>query len=515
MPPELTDVSPDVSTRSFADLPFTDFLARYKATLKDVFHQRGNMELFSQKRELPPYVLRDIRSCDPLSVFIPAEYGGRGGKVREAQAVLAASSYESLALSLAIGINGALFIQPVAKYGEESIRANIFERILDEKHMGGLMITEPDYGSDALSMRTSFEEREDGFHIRGTKHWAGLTGWADFWLLTARRRDKDGQLDRDIDFFICDVTKPDQRIVVEEFYRNLGLYMIPYGRNRVDVRVPHAARLQPRTTGIMMMLDLLHRSRTQFPGMGMGFLQRILDEGIAHTRKRYVGGTSLFSYDQVQERLARMQASYTVCSAMCAFASENADLDRNMARDNVSANSIKSVITDMMQDAAQSLLQLEGAKGYRMESVAGRSLVDSRPFQIFEGSNDILYQQISEGVLKLMRKARQSNLAEFLSSYNLTQRVADRFKDTLDFSVDLQLPQRKLVDLGRAIGRVVSMELVVDLGERGFRSDLVHNALVMLKREVDMLATDLRLAPATDVVDEYQDRSNWLDYLRG
>jgi hypothetical protein len=46
--------------------------------------------------------------------------------VREAQAVLAASSYESLALSLAVGINGALFIQPVSKYGEESIKADIF-----------------------------------------------------------------------------------------------------------------------------------------------------------------------------------------------------------------------------------------------------------------------------------------------------------------------------------------------------------------------------------------------------
>jgi alkylation response protein AidB-like acyl-CoA dehydrogenase len=472
------------------------------------------MELFSQKRELPPYVLRDIRSCDPLSVFIPSEHGGRGAKVREAQAILAASSYESLALSLAIGINGALFIQPVAKYADDSVKSDIFRRILNEKHMGGLMITEPDYGSDALSMRTSYTKEDGNYHIRGVKHWAGLTGWADFWLLTARRRDDSGQLDRDIDFFICDVTRPEQRVVVEEFYRNLGLYMIPYGRNRIDVRVPEAARLQPQSTGIMMMLDLLHRSRTQFPGMGMGFLQRILDEGIAHAKNRVVGGSNLFSYDQVQERLSRLQASFTVCSAMCAFASENAHLERNMARDSVSANSIKSVVTDMMQDAAQSLLQLEGAKGYRMESVAGRSLVDSRPFQIFEGSNDILYQQISEGVLKLMRKVRQPNLFEYLNTDDLTKRVADRFKDTLNFDVDLQLPQRKLVDLGRAISRVVSMEFVVELGERGFRGDLVQGALDTLKREVDMLATDFRLAPCTDVVDDYEDQSNWLDFLR-
>jgi hypothetical protein len=32
-------------------------------------------------------------------------------------------------------------------------------------------------------------------------------------------------------------------------------------------------------------------------------------------------------------------------------------------------------------------------------------VVDSRPFQIFEGSNDVLYQQITESVLKSMRRA--------------------------------------------------------------------------------------------------------------
>lgn len=514
MPGSQTDIS-STSAVDQSNLPFEKFLAEYKTTLRHVFSERGNIEQFSLKRDMPPYVLREIRARDPLSAFIPVEHGGRGIKPHECQAVLAASSYESLALSLTIGINGALFLQPVGKYACESRQRDVFHRVLRQKHMGGLMITEPAYGSDALSMQTQYAPVADGrYHIRGLKHWAGLTGWADFWLLTARRRDEDGSLARDIDFFICDVTDPDQHIEVEEYYQNLGLYMIPYGRNRIDVRVSEESRLQPRSTGIKMMLDLLNRSRTQFPGMGMGFLQRMLDEAISHCKNRQVGGVSLLNYDQVQERLARLQASFTICSAMCTYTSEHAHMDRDMSKETVPANAIKSVVTDLMHDASQSLLQLVGAKGYRLDHIAGRSLVDSRPFQIFEGSNDILYQQISEGVLKLMRKAREQNLLSYLKSYKLTERVSDMFKDSLNVNVDLQLSQRKLVDLGRAIGRMISMDFVVELGERGFRSDLVNNALETMRRDVERLMTSYRLAPTTTVVEEYQDESEWMRFVR-
>ncbi len=515
MPGSQTYDDRSIAMAEDAHMPFDQFLDEYRSTLRQVFTDRGDINKFSLNRDMPPYVMREIRARDPLSVFVASEYGGRGIKPHECQAVLAASSYESLGLSLTIGINGALFLQPVGKYACESRRGEVFDRVLRQKNMGGLMITEPSFGSDALSMKTHYRPTSDGrFHIKGLKHWAGLTGWADFWLVTARRRDDDGSLARDIDFFICDVTDPDQQIEVEEYFNNLGLYMIPYGRNRIDVRVSEDSRLQSPSTGIKMMLDLLHRSRTQFPGMGMGFLQRMLDEAIAHCRDRIVGGMSLLKYDQVQERLSRLQASFTVCSAMCTYTSEHAHMDRDMSKEAVSSNAIKSTVTDLMQDAAQSLLQLVGAKGYRLDHIAGRSIVDSRPFQIFEGSNDILYQQISEGVLKLMRKTRERNLFSYLKSYKLTERVTDMFKDSLNVNVDLNLSQRKLVDLGRALGRMISMDFVVELGERGFRSDLIQNALDTMRGDVERLMTSYKLAPITNVVEDYQDESDWTKFVR-
>lgn len=496
------------------NIPFGEFLNNLKARMKNVFHVRADIDQMAIKRGMPPFVMREIMDLNPLSVGIPTEYGGRGCKMDESIALLATASYESLALSLTFGINSALFLQPVAKYAQDEVKSPVFERFLKHQNMGGLMITEPDFGSDALNMQTSYSEKNGKYHLQGTKHWAGLTGWAEFWLLTAREQSQSGDLKRDIDFFICDVNSPGQQIVVEEFYENLGLYQIPYGRNRLDVEIPKLQRLVPKTTGVKMMLDLLHRSRMQFPGMAMGFIQRLLDESIAHTNKRLVGGKPLFTYDQVQQRLGRLQASYTICSAMCANSSEKAGIEYDLFSHGFEANSVKSVVTDLMQEAAQSATQLVGAQAYKLNHIAGRSITDSRPFQIFEGSNDILYAQISENLVKMMKKGKESNLFQFLKGFDLTSKSASSMKDLLDFDLTLDLSQRKMVELGQILGRIVSFEMVINLGEKGYRSDLIANGLVFLKQEISFLFQHFNFSNNTRVVEDYQEESDWMNFIR-
>ncbi|MDZ7801049.1 MAG: acyl-CoA dehydrogenase family protein [Trueperaceae bacterium] len=486
------------------------FLAEFRQVLHRVFRQPPEPERMHLVRGLPPSELRAILARRPLSVFIPSAYGGRGEKVHEGLAVLEAAAYESLALSLTIGINGALFLQPLSKYGREEIKGEIFTRFLEHQNMGGLMMTEPDYGSDALSMETAYVPEADGYRIRGTKHWAGLTGLADYWLMTARARGEDGQLTRDVGFFVCDAHRPPQQVQVEERFENLGLYLIPYGRNRVDVWVPEAQRLQPDRTGVKMMLDMLHRSRIQFPGMGLGFLRRMADEALTHVRERYVGGRSLLGYDQVQRRVAHLQASVTAAAAMCVHAAETAHVGADLSKESVTANATKAVLTDMMHDASQSLLQLVGAKGYRLDHIAGRATVDSRPFQIFEGSNDILYEQLAEAVLKQMRRAKQTNLGAFLRGFEPASRAAEHLGDVLDVRIEPDMIQRNVVDFGRVLGRVITMEFVIEFGDRGYRNDLVSNCLETMRSEVLGLFSVFRADGRASVVEEEVPAGAWL-----
>lgn len=492
---------------------FESFIQQFKTTLKKVFHDENDIEQMSITRGIPTEVLGQIMSCNPLSVSIPSEYGGRGGKVQESLELFSAASYESLALSLTLGINSALFLQPFAKYGQECMKPEVFSRFLNQQNMGGLMITEPGFGSDALNMQTSFVEHSDHFHLQGTKHWAGLTGQADYWLLTARKKAAQGGLQRDVDFFICDTNDSDQNIVVEEYFENLGLYQIPYGRNILDLKIPKIQRLIPQTTGIQMMLDLLHRSRLHFPGMGLGFVKRMLDEGISHCQSRLVGGKDLFSYDQVQQHLARLQANFTVCSAFCKHSTTVADIKNDLTPLGLEANIVKTVTTDLMQDSSQTLLTLVGAKGYKLNHIAGRGIVDSRPFQIFEGSNDILYAQIGETLVKLMKTAKENGLFLYLEGHRLAENAAKYLKELLSIEIDIQMPQRKLVELGRVMSRVVSMDFVIKMGDAGFRTELIDGAISMLKQEITTLVSHFSYQQPTKVVVDYQIDSTWSEFL--
>ncbi len=492
---------------------FNEFIGRFRERLFNLFHHETNINTLSINRGLPTGVWDGIMELKPLSVAIPEQFDGRGVKVKECLGLLSTASYESLPLSLTFGINIALFLEPLAKYGHPDLQGPIFQRFLHQKAMGGLMITEPDYGSDALNMRTNYTETSQGYSVKGQKHWQGLTGMADFWIVAARKKMQENELARDIEFFVTDNHQPEQQIQVEHYFNNLGLYMIPYGLNTIDVNVPQHHKLQQHSTGIKMMLDILHRSRLQFPGMGMGFIQRMLDEALAHCTKRKVAGQHLTALDSVRYQLSRIQSSYTLCSGMCARSSSMSGIQYDLAAQGLEANSMKALVTDSMQEAAQICVQLSGSSGYKIDHIAGRGIVDSRPFQIFEGSNEMLYTQIAEIVVKQMKKVKEMNMSKFMLQFDFTKRVAPIFTKLLDFSLSQNLVQRQMVVLGKVIARLVCLQYVDLMVEKGFRKDLFENCIKHVQMDVKTLLSDLSDYNNAEPIEEYQEQSSWSAFI--
>lgn len=492
---------------------FEQFITAFKQGLHKIFHEDNNINELSLNRGLPDSVWKDIMAFKPLSVAIPEAYGGRGAKVKECLGVLAAASYEALPLSLTFGINIALFIEPLAKYGSEEVKPQVFDRFLHHAAMGGLMITEPDFGSDALNMQTSCVEEANSYHIKGQKHWQGLTGMADYWLVTARPQLENGSLARDINFFMTDNRIQAQHIKVEHYFNNLGLYMIPYGLNTLDLHVPKNQRLIPESTGIKMMLDILHRSRLQFPGMGMGFLHRMLDEALAHCQSRIVGAGPLIELDAVKYQLSRIQSSYTICSAMCARSTEISGIEHDVSAAGWEANSMKALVTDLMQEAAQMGVQLAGSSGYRLEHIAARGIVDSRPFQIFEGSNEMLYTQIADQVGKLMKKQKETNFGTFLSAHPLCNLVIDEIRQHLNFDLSGSLKQRELIAIGRIVARLTCLQYVANLVSKGFREDLFEQSKKHMHEDVLKLLAELTYQNDAMPIVDYRENSNWLSFV--
>ncbi len=225
-----------------------------------------------------------------------------------------------------------------------------------------------------------------------------------------------------------------------------------------------------------------------------------------------VGGKSLMQLDQVKHAVSRIQSAFTVCSAMCWKSTFFSGINNNVATNAVEANSMKAYITDLMQESAHIFTQLSGAMGYREESLGARGIVDSRPFQIFEGSNEMLYSQIAEAVAKMMRRQKIPNLFEFLQQYDVTSLAADRFKSLLNFSIDSKLPQRKLVDLGRIISRVASASFVTEMAGNGFRSDLIRDSLETIQHEVATFLSSFRFEISVEPIEDYKGSGSWMEF---
>ncbi len=488
---------------------FSGYLKRFQSGLRDILARHPEIETRNHLQGLSAYLVRQIHETTPLSVFVPEEFGGWGGRPKESLSLVEAAAYESLSVGLTFGINSALFLDPVKKYAEGKVREEILRKFIDEKAMGGLMITEPDFGTNALSMQTAYQKVAGGYAIQGTKHWGGLTGLAGFWLVAARKERENGKLSRDLDLFICDMNDAEQRIEVTEFYQKLGLFQIPYGKNEVDIKVPTAHRLIPQTSGIKMMMDSLHRSRLRLSGIGLGFIKRILDEATTHCRERIVGGKALFGYDQVQHRLSEIQAFFTLSSGLCLHASENTPLEKDLSGEGVQANAMKAILTDMMQEAAQSFMQLVGANGFRRDHIAGRAIIDCRPFQIFEGTNDVMYAQVSEMVMKQMAQAGQMNLLSFMQNYKGAKQAAIELKNLINISIQSNLSQRKSVMLGKLISSILALDHTLVLASRGFSSELIDQAVQMTRKRIATTLADLDSTGCSDLQTVPSSTADW------
>ena len=67
---------------------FSDFLDCYRSRLHEVFHARTTADRLNLERGLPTWVLGLVREVDPLTVYVPHEYGGRGNILSECLSML-------------------------------------------------------------------------------------------------------------------------------------------------------------------------------------------------------------------------------------------------------------------------------------------------------------------------------------------------------------------------------------------------------------------------------------------
>ena len=368
-----------------------------------------------------PEYLRELLRTDALRALFAPDSSARGNLE-----IVRAAGYRSVELALSLGIVVSLFTDPVRRFAPALWRAEFAEDFLAGGRLGGMMITEPGCGTDMMACQTEYRVDAEGPVLSGIKHWAGLTGLADYWLVLAR----DGQKGKgfgfpSLNFYVCRAT-PESFVQLKR-YGPAGLRSIPYGMTRIEARREIVAPLLAggKTDRFRQIHSILHRSRISISAIACGACARIADDVRAHVRDRRVFGKTLESYGQVQARLAEIEAARDISRVLhetgCREA-EAADRPGSAGVPAQIANIVKVVASDLAFAAATSASQLLGGESFRTDTYVGRATADLRPFRIFEGSNDVL----CDAIWQAAEKAAKTGGATFEAAVRAACEAAGR-----------------------------------------------------------------------------------------
>lgn len=362
-----------------------------------------------------PDVLRDVLRSGAFRVLFQ-----EGRTVREQLMLVRECAGHSIEMALTLGITTSLFTEPVRRHAPGLWRELLAEGFLTGGRLGGMMITEPGCGTDLTACETQCRSVDGGWELTGTKHWAGLSGLADYWLVLARDVE-EGRARRfpSLNFHICRADPESFRLVKR--YGSAGLRSIPYGMTEIRAR---AGVLGPLLSGsradrFRQIHGLLQRSRISIAAITSGACERIAREVGAHVRNRRVFGLTLSDYGQVRVRVAEIEAARDICDVLCEIACREMARAGDAGADvpGLTANAVKVVCTDLAFAAANSASQLLGGESYRTDTYIGRAAADLRPFRIFEGSNDVLCDAIWQAAEKSLKQGGETFADRVLDTY--------------------------------------------------------------------------------------------------
>lgn len=388
--------------------------------------------IFSDDLNLMQYLPEDkwlaLKQAGLLLPFLDKKHGGRKGSQFEIQEVLRIAGHYGVPVTLRTGIEGALVLQPLQEFGDETQIAQGLEMIFKGEG-GGLGITEPETSGAAIAreMQSYYEYTDDQtIYVNATKYWQG-NSQSNFLLVAAKER-KNGKLSKVINLLLV----PKEYIRYEALMSE-GLRAVRYAVNRIDAEMSAAAVMklsQSDAAGLRAFQNIFIRSRLQLIGMTHGIMEYILEN-----LNRYIRNDIKFVDYERREIQRRHQVSEILYRYVCHSVSPVAPVAHQL----MEANIIKTLATEYTYAAAQMLQKLLGAKGFERGHTASNIAIDIRPFTIFEGPNDMLYAEIYDQFVRATAEEKEAGI-----KLDKNQTLLDRLQTDARFAAvahDYTLPE--------------------------------------------------------------------------
>ena len=275
-----------------------------------------------------------------------------------------------------VGIQGGLAMRSIAMLGSEEQKQRWLPAMARVEKLGAFALTEPEHGSDSVSLETSARRDGDGYVLNGSKRWIGNGSIADVVVVWARDAD-----DKQVKGFLVERGTPgyDARVITGKgSLRAVWQAEITLS----DVRVAAENQL-PLARSFKDTARVLASTRSACAWMALGHAVGAYDAALTYLRQRKQFGKPLVSFQIVQEKLVRMLADVTAMQLYClrlAQLSEQGGISDTIAALAKLNNTTKAraVIAE-----ARNLL---GGNGVLLDYHVMRHMADMEAIYTFEGT---------------------------------------------------------------------------------------------------------------------------------
>lgn len=328
-------------------------------------------------------------------VEIPKEYGGTG-LTYETTAML----FEELAkvdAGYAITfVTTFVALRNVILAGTPE-QAQFFADVINQRKFAAFALTEPNAGSDVSGMHSSAvkttTEEGEGYLLNANKVFITNGGLASIYVIFCKT-DLDGG-SHGITAFIVEREREGVRVGAKE--DKMGLRLSNTTEVILeDVWVPESHVLGKIGGGLKIALNALNLSRAFVCTMGVGIMQRALDEAVNYAQERKQFGKPIASFQLVQQLLADMAIKTEASRCLVNNTMKLIDAGSLVQKEGAIA---KAFVTDLMQEVVSNAVQVFGGYGYSKEYPVEKLMRDAKVFQIFEGTNQIQRVTIAKNLI--------------------------------------------------------------------------------------------------------------------
>ena len=318
-----------------------------------------------------------------LGITVEEQYGGTGMGYLAHSVAMEEISRASASVGLSYGAHSNLCVNQLHKNGTEEQKRKYLPKLCSGEHVGALAMSEPNAGSDVVSMKLKAKKHGDYYVLNGSKMWITNGPDADTYVIYAKTDTTAGS--KGITAFIVERDYPG--FSRQQKLDKLGMR----GSNTCELvfencQVPAENILGGEGRGVAVLMSGLDYERTVLSGGPVGIMQACLDVVLPYIHERKQFDQPIGEFQLMQGKIADMYADLNASRAYLYAVARACDLGQDSRKD---AAAVILFTAEKATQMALQAIQALGGNGYTNDYPAARLLRDAKLYEIGAGTSEV------------------------------------------------------------------------------------------------------------------------------